>query len=116
MPRLTLAWDMVKVGRIRVIFSKLPRLLRRQWSMHPDIEDALNEVARHTRRAMTEPPHFGSRPWTQADDDKLRRMALTRLSSGAIGIRINRTETNAPSRARQLQESFRTITMNQLQI
>src|SRR5258706_15290422 len=76
-----LASDIVKAGRIRVIFSKLPRLLRRQWSMHPDIESALNEVARHTRRAMTEPAHFASRPWTQADDDKLRRLAVAGLSS-----------------------------------
>jgi hypothetical protein len=41
---------------------------------------------------MTEPAHFDSPPWTQADDDKLRRMAHTGLSSRAIGIRMNRTE------------------------
>src|SRR5258705_7335158 len=78
---VSLASDIVKAGRIRVSFSELPRLLRRQWSMHPDIESALNEVARHTRRAITEPAHFASRPWTQADDDKLRRFAVTGLSS-----------------------------------
>jgi hypothetical protein len=42
---------------------------------------------------MTEPAHFASRPWTQADDDNLRRLALTGFSSTAIGIRMNRTET-----------------------
>jgi hypothetical protein len=40
-------------------------------------------------RPMTEPEHFASRPWTQADDDNLRRLALTGLSSRAIGIRMN---------------------------
>ena len=30
-----------------------------------------------------------SRPWTQAEDDKLRRLALTGLSSRAIGIQMN---------------------------
>src|ERR1700682_3933489 len=59
--------------------------------MQPDIESALNEVARRIRRAMTEPAHLASPPWTQADDDKLRRLALTGLSSRAIGIRMNRT-------------------------
>src|SRR5258707_9276844 len=115
--RVSLASDIVKAGRIRVIFSELPRLLRRQWSMHPDIEsDALNEVARHTRRAMTEPAHFASRPWTQADDDKLRRLAVTGLSSRAIGIRMNRTETAVPSRARQLQVILKKIRLKQLQM
>ncbi len=55
---------------------------------------------------MTEPAHFGSRAWTQADDDKLRRLALTGLSSGAIGIRMNRTETAVRSRARRRWRAF----------
>ncbi len=113
---VSLASDIVKAGRIRVICSELPRLLRRQWSMHPDIESALNEVARHTRRAITEPAHFASRPWTQADDDKLRKLALTGLSSRAIGIRMNRTETAVRSRAKQLQVILRKIRLKQLQM
>ena len=39
---------------------------------------------------MTEPEHFASRPWTQAEDDTLRSLALTGLSSTAIGIRFGR--------------------------
>ena len=113
---VSLASDIVKAGRIIVIFSKLPRLLRRQWSMHPDIESALNEVACHSRRAVTEPAHFASRPWTQAADDKLLKLALTGLSSRAIGIRLNRTETVVRSRARQLQVILRKIRLNQLQM
>jgi hypothetical protein len=52
---------------------------------------------------MTEPEHFASRPWTQADDDNLRRLALTGLSSRAIGIRMNRTgpDRNCRSFTRQ---------------
>jgi hypothetical protein len=65
---------------------------------------------------MTEPAHFDSRPWTQADDDKLRRLALTGLSSTAIGIRMDRTETVVRSRARQLQVILRKIRLKQLQM
>ena len=55
---------------------------------------------------MTEPAHFDSRPWTQADDDKLRKLAPTGLSSIAIGIRMNRTEIAVCSRARQTEGNF----------
>jgi hypothetical protein len=65
---------------------------------------------------MTEPAHFDSRPWTQADDDKLRRLALTGLSVRAIGIRMRRTETAVRSRARQLQVILRKIRLEQLQM
>ena len=84
--------------------------------MLPDIESALNEVARRIRREMTEPAHLASPPWTQADDDKLRRLALTGLSSRAIGIRMNRTETAVRSRARQLQVILRKFRLKQLQM
>jgi hypothetical protein len=82
--------------------------------MHPDSESA--EVARHTRRAMTEPAHFASRPWAQVDDDKLRRLALAGLSPKAIAIRMNRTETVVRSRARQLQVILRKARLKQLQM
>jgi hypothetical protein len=65
---------------------------------------------------MTEPAHFASRPWTQADDDKLRRLALAGLSSTAIGIRMNRTETVVRSRAKQLRVILRKIKLKQLQM
>jgi hypothetical protein len=76
----------------------------------------VNRVARHTGRAMTEPAHLASRPWTQADDEKLRRLALTGLSSRAIGIWMNRTETAVRSRARQLQVILRRFRLKQLQM
>jgi hypothetical protein len=57
-----------------------------------------------------------SRPWTQADDDKLRKLAPTGLSSRAISIRMNRAETAVRSRARQLQVILRTIGLKQLQM
>jgi hypothetical protein len=65
---------------------------------------------------MTEPVHFDSRPWTQADDDKLRKLAHTGLSSRPIGIRMNRTETAVRSRARQLQVILRKISLERLQM
>ncbi|SHN84042.1 hypothetical protein SAMN05444170_5761 [Bradyrhizobium erythrophlei] len=65
---------------------------------------------------MTEPDHFASRPWTQAEDDMLRCLALKGLSSTAIGIRMNRTETVVRSRARQMQIILRRIRSRQLQM
>jgi hypothetical protein len=65
---------------------------------------------------MTEPEHFVSRPWTQADDDKLRKLAPMGLSSRAIGIRLSRTETAVCSRARRLQVILRKIKRKQLQM
>jgi hypothetical protein len=61
-------------------------------------------------------PEDASRPWTQADDDKLRKLAPTGLSSRAIGIRMNRTETAVRSRAKQLQVILRKIGLRQLQM
>jgi hypothetical protein len=65
---------------------------------------------------MKEPADFASRPWTQADDDKLRRLALVGLSSRAISTRMNRTETAVRSRARQLQVILIKIRLKQLQM
>jgi hypothetical protein len=64
---------------------------------------------------MTE-PEDASRPWTQADDDRLRKLAPTGLSLRAIGIRVNRTETAIRSRARQLQVVMRKIGLKQSQM
>jgi hypothetical protein len=65
---------------------------------------------------MTQLDHFASRPWTQPEDDTLRRLALTGLSSTAIGIRMNRTETAVRLRARQMQVILRKIRQRQLQL
>ena len=65
---------------------------------------------------MTEPEAFASRPWTQAEDDTRRSLALTGLSSTAIGIRMNRTEAAICSRARQMQVILRKIRPRQLQM
>jgi hypothetical protein len=66
-------------------------------------------LTRGARGPMTVPAHFATRPWTQADDDKLRRLALTELSSTAIGIRMNRTKT-------AVQVILRKIRLKQLQM
>jgi hypothetical protein len=65
---------------------------------------------------MTEPVHMTSRPWTRAEDDKLRKLALTGLSSRAIGIQMDRTDIAVRSRARQLRVILRKITLKQLQM
>jgi hypothetical protein len=36
---------------------------------------------------------FFGRPWTQAEDDKLRTLVIAGASSRAIGVQLNRTET-----------------------
>jgi hypothetical protein len=56
------------------------------------------------------------RPWTQADDDQLRKLAPTGLSSRAISIRMNRAETAVRSRARQLEVILRKTGLGQLQM
>jgi hypothetical protein len=84
--------------------------------MHQDIESVVNEGAGDTARPISEPANFASRPWTSADDDKLRRLALTGLSVRVIGIRMNRTETAIHSRARRLQVILRKIRPKQLQM
>jgi hypothetical protein len=85
-------------------------------SMHQNIESVLNEGARDTARPISQPANFASRPWTHADDDKLRRLALTGLSVRAIGIRMSRTETAVHSRARRLHVILRKIRPKQLQM
>jgi plasmid stability protein len=80
------------------------------------IEDALNEGARDTGRPISDPANFASRPWTRADDDELRKLALRGLSVRAIGSRTGRTETAVRSRARRLQVIFRKIMRIQLQM
>jgi hypothetical protein len=61
-------------------------------------------------------PDGFSRPWTQADDNKLRKLVTTGLSSRAIGTRMNRTETAVRLRARQLQVILRKSRLEQLQM
>ena len=48
---------------------------------------------------------FSARPWTQADDDKLRALAVAGASSRAIGVQMNRTEAAVRSRAARLKVS-----------
>jgi hypothetical protein len=60
--------------------------------MHKDIEGALNEGARDTGRPISDLVNFASRPWTRADDDELRKLALRGLSVRAIDSRTGRTE------------------------
>jgi hypothetical protein len=49
-----------------------------------------------------EPARLPVRPWTQADDDELRALALTDASTREIAIQMNRTEIAIRSRAYKL--------------
>jgi hypothetical protein len=51
---------------------------------------------------MKELRRFSARLWTEADDDKLRALALTGASSRSIGVQMDRTETAVRSRAGRL--------------
>jgi hypothetical protein len=51
---------------------------------------------------MKEPARHASLPWTQAEDDNLRKLALAGASSGEIGHHLNRTISSVRSRARRL--------------
>jgi hypothetical protein len=51
---------------------------------------------------MKEPARHASLPWTQAEDDNLRKLALAGAISGEIGHQLNRTKSSVQSRARRL--------------
>jgi hypothetical protein len=65
---------------------------------------------------MTARAPFTSRPWTLADDDKLRTLAVAGLSLTAISVRMGRTETVIRSRAERLRIVLRKIRRKQLQM
>jgi len=45
---------------------------------------------------------FSGRPWTQADDDKLRALVIAGAGLGEIGVELNRTEPAVRWRAGRL--------------
>ncbi len=51
---------------------------------------------------MTEFGRFAARPWTPADDDKLRVLALAGASTRSIAQQLDRTIAAVGSRARRL--------------
>ena len=51
---------------------------------------------------MTETGRFAARPWTPADDEVLRSLALNGVDARGIGNRLNRTADAVRSRARRL--------------
>jgi len=51
---------------------------------------------------MTETGRFAARPWTPADDEVLRSLALKGVDARGIGNRLNRTPDAVRSRARRL--------------
>jgi hypothetical protein len=51
---------------------------------------------------MNETGRFATRPWTQADDDKLRKLALKGADARVIGSQLDRTTVAVRSRARRL--------------
>jgi hypothetical protein len=51
---------------------------------------------------MKAPGRFAPRPWTEADDAKLRALALKGMDTRAIGIQMDRTEISVRNRARRL--------------
>jgi hypothetical protein len=51
---------------------------------------------------MTETGRFTARPWTPADDEILRSLALDGVDVRVIGSELNRTAIAVRSRARRL--------------
>jgi hypothetical protein len=51
---------------------------------------------------MTETGRFATRPWTPADDEILRSLALRGVDARVIGSQLNRTAVAVRSRARRL--------------
>jgi hypothetical protein len=51
---------------------------------------------------MTESGRFAARPWTPADDEILRSLALRGVDARVIGSQLDRTTVAVRSRARRL--------------
>jgi hypothetical protein len=51
---------------------------------------------------MKEPGRFAARPWTRADDETLRSLALKGVDVRVIGRQLNRTAIAVRSRANRL--------------
>jgi hypothetical protein len=51
---------------------------------------------------MTETRRFAARPWTPADDEILRSLALRGVDARVIGSQLNRTAVAVRSRAKRM--------------
>src|ERR1700686_5197690 len=60
---------------------------------------------------MTNPARPASRPWTQADDDKLRALVFTRASTREIARQLDRPIFAIRSRAQQLHIILKKVTV-----
>jgi hypothetical protein len=60
---------------------------------------------------MTKPARPASRPWTQADDDKLRAMVLTDATPKDIGHQLGRSVIAIRSRAQLLNIILKKVTV-----
>jgi hypothetical protein len=60
---------------------------------------------------MTTSARPAARPWTQADDDKLRALVLTRASTREIGRQLDRSIFAVRSRAQQLHIILKKVTV-----
>ena len=60
---------------------------------------------------MTKSARPAARPWTQADDDKLRALVLTRASTREIGRQLDRSIFAIRSRAQELHIILKKVTV-----
>ena len=65
---------------------------------------------------MTEPGRFAARPWTPADDEVLRSLALNGVDARVIGSQLNRTTVAVRSRARRLNIPIKKTTRKRYQM
>jgi len=65
-------------------------------------EEGRREAAAKGEGKMTETGRFAARPWTPADDEVLRSLALNGVDARGIGNRLNRTADAVRSRAKRL--------------
>lgn len=70
-------------------------ILRRQDTSAVETRAKNEEKVKELRR-------FSTRPWTEAEDGKLRALALSGATSRSIGAQMNRTEAAVRSRANRL--------------
>src|ERR1700686_1481044 len=88
---------------IAVRLNRTPAGIRkRAMDLGVKLAGSKRELGLKAKAKLKEPARHASLPWTQAEDDNLRKLALAGASSGEIGHQLNRTISSARSRARRL--------------
>jgi hypothetical protein len=86
----------------RRFHRKITKATGHLGSSQGSIAESVFDPAAEGEGKMTETGRFAARPWTPADDEVLRSLALNGVDARGIGNRLNRTAHAVRSRAKRL--------------